>query len=93
MAYVVTLHPKPEIPDDARAAQREALKRLTQAGTLVLVGRFADGDGGMVVLKAGSLDEARESYQQTPLAAGGFITWTIREWEVTGGSALDLVGS
>lgn len=86
MQYVVTLETPPDVSDAARAAQRDALRALTEAGTLLLAGPFTDGLGGMAILRAASLDEARAIYETTPLAATGAVTWAIREWDPRAGT-------
>ncbi len=83
--YVVTLSFTRGAPSpDQRDAQQQFLARLHEEGTLVLAGRFTDErGGGMAVLEAPSLDEARRRYADSPLVAGNVVDWDVREWDVT----------
>jgi len=86
MVYVVTLETPPDVPDDARTAQRDAIKALAEQGTLLLAGPCTDGKGGIAILRAGSIEEARAIYEKTPFAAGGWVKWTMREWDARTGA-------
>jgi uncharacterized protein YciI len=83
--YVVTLaFPRGAPSPEQREAQQEFLARLRDDGTLVYAGRFTDErGGGMAVLEAPSLDEARRRYAESPLVADDVVDWDVREWDVT----------
>lgn len=84
-SYVVTLaFPRGAPSSEQRDAQQEFLRGLKDEGTLVLAGRFTDsGGGGMAVIDAASLDDARQRYSASPLVAAGIIDWDVREWDIT----------
>jgi uncharacterized protein len=87
MVYVVTLETPPEVSAEARTAQREALRDLASEGILLLAGPFTDGRGGMAILRASSLEDARVIYQKTPFGSGGEVKWSVREWDARAGTA------
>jgi uncharacterized protein YciI len=75
-------------PQDAQQAQRQFLTELHDEGTLVAAGRFVDErGGGMSLIRADSLDAARERFGDSPLVTGGHVDWDVREWTVTVGAA------
>lgn len=83
--YVVTLDFKNGPPaEEHRSAQRDFLAGLLEQGTLRAAGAFPDGGGGMSILNAASLDEAREIFSKSPLAGAG-VDWGVREWAVAWG--------
>lgn len=86
MHYVVTLETPPDVPEEAREAQRLAIRALAEQGVLALAGPFTDGLGGMAILRAADLDEATTIYSTTPLAARELVRWTIREWNPRAGT-------
>lgn len=84
-SYVVTLaFPRGAPSSEQRDAQQVFLRRLKDEGTLVLAGRFTDSEGGgMAVIDAASLDDARQRYSDSPLVAAGIVDWDVREWDIT----------
>lgn len=62
------------------------LKRLDQEGLLVLCGPFIDEPGGMVVFRAGSMDEAKKIAQSDPFIQEGYKTYTLRTMEIADAS-------
>ncbi len=85
--FVVSLtFPSGPPPAEARDAQRNFLAGLWREGDLVVAGRFVDDlGGGMSVIKADSLEAARERFGRSPLVEGGHVDWDVREWDVTWG--------
>lgn len=85
--FVVSLtfpHGPPE-PEE-RAKQREFLSGLRDAGLLLLAGLFVDErGGGMSILRADSLEAAKERFAESPLVRAGRVDWDVREWNVTWG--------
>ena len=59
------------------------LKELDRQGRLVLCGPFQDHKGGMVIIKAASLDEARKTAEADPFVQEGVETYDIRIWELS----------
>ncbi len=66
-------------------AHLDYLSRLDRDGKLVLSGPFADRTGGMILVRASSLEEARAIAEADPLVAAGVDTYDLREWRLTGG--------
>ncbi|MBI2519505.1 MAG: hypothetical protein HYV97_03785 [Bdellovibrio sp.] len=56
------------------------LRELELQGQLVLCGPFKDYSGGMVIIKAASLDEAHEIARHDPFVLEGAETFEIRTW-------------
>jgi uncharacterized protein YciI len=72
---------------DERDAQREFLKGLLEEGTLRLAGVFTDErGGGLAILRADSLDDARATYDRSPLVQAGRVDLDVRELNVTWGN-------
>lgn len=78
-------------PDAFEAALRSGLvkeelaysKALVEAGKLVLGGDYEDpAAGGLSLLKAGSLAEARELSELRPFARAGLVRTSVLEWHV-----------
>lgn len=64
-----------------REAHLNYMASLKKEEKLVIAGRFADGQGGGYILKAGSADEAKALADNDPYHSNGARTYTIREWE------------
>lgn len=56
------------------------LKELDREKRLVLCGPFVDHKGGMVIIKAGSMEEARKIAASDPFVLEGAETFEIRTW-------------
>ena len=72
---------------DARARVRPDhlayLRSLFEEGTVVLAGPVGDGSGAMMVLEAGSEEEARRVVQHDPYTAAGVgVDHVLRPWNV-----------
>ena len=72
---------------DARARVRPDhlayLQSLHKKGIVVLAGPVGDGSGAMMVLRAGSEDEARRVMENDPYsAAGAGVDHVLRPWNV-----------
>lgn len=64
-------------------AHVEYLRKLDRDGRLVMCGPFTDFKGGMVIIQAKNLDEARSIANQDPFVIGGVRTFEIRTWELS----------
>lgn len=64
------------------AGHYEFLDRLHSEKRLKMFGPFSDATGGAYVIKAGSLEEAREIGQADPLVFSGSSELTIKEWKL-----------
>ena len=72
---------EPHLPDHLAY-----LDQLDAAGTLVLSGPFTDRTGGMIVVRATSLAEARGIAEADPLVASGVDRYELHEWRITAGN-------
>ena len=61
------------------------LRRLEDAGDLVLSGPFGDRTGGMIMVRAASLAEAQAIAEADPLVASGVDVYELHEWLPTAG--------
>lgn len=73
--------------DSGRATTDTAVKQhiaylrdLAIEGKLVLCGPFTDYNGGMVIVKAASKEEAIATAKRDPFISGNFRTYEIRTW-------------
>ncbi|WP_316274753.1 YciI family protein [Bacillus halotolerans] len=64
------------------AGHYEFLDRLQAEKRLKMFGPFSDATGRAYVIKAGSLEEAREIGQADPLVFSGSSELTIKEWKL-----------
>ena len=71
---------EPHLPDHLAY-----LRDIDAAGKLVLSGPFGDRTGGMIMVRAASLEEARAIAEADPLIARGLDEYDLREWRLTGG--------
>lgn len=80
--YVVTLTRNPEHPrDEALIREHVAfLRGLEREGRLVDAGPFEDGQGGMIILRAESLEAARRIAAADPFISSGYETCEVRTW-------------
>ncbi|HSH77467.1 MAG TPA: YciI family protein [Herpetosiphonaceae bacterium] len=70
---------EPHLPDHLRY-----LQQLEADGLLVLFDPFTDRSGGMIVVRAPSLGDARTVAEAGPLVRQGVDTYDLREWSLTG---------
>lgn len=59
------------------------LRGLEQKGQLALAGPFLDYRGGMVIIRAESMDEARKVAESDPFVNSGLESYEIRTLEVS----------
>lgn len=59
------------------------LAQLDDAGELVLAGPILDRAGGLIVLRAGSLAEARAIAEEDPLVRGQYQTYEVGTWLIS----------
>lgn len=58
------------------------LKELDDNGQLELCGPFTDYDGGMIVIRAASYEEAEEIAQSDPFVSSGTESYEVRTWKL-----------
>ena len=87
--YAVMFSPGPNYPEsgdfsmvDCREAHLDFLDRIQSDGTLVMAGPYLDGEGGMSVYRADSMDAARGIAEQDPCVQAGVLSIEVREWYV-----------
>jgi uncharacterized protein len=56
------------------------LAELDKAGKLILAGPIPERAGGLIVLRTGSLAEARAIAEQDPMVRGGYQTYELGTW-------------
>lgn len=59
------------------------LKNLEDTGQLELCGPFIDHKGGMVIIKAESLDKAKEIAHSDPFVKSGVRSCEVRSWQLS----------
>ena len=80
--YVVMLHRVVEVPRNEALIRAHVawLKGLEARGQLVLAGPFADGSGGMLVLRSASLEAAAALAGEDPFVRAGSARPEVRAW-------------
>ncbi|WP_374373427.1 YciI family protein [Tabrizicola sp.] len=83
--YVALLHPVPGLTADIPAIRAHVawLRSLQAAGSLELADPFADGSGGMVILRAESAAEAEALARSDPFIRLGLRRLELRVWELS----------
>jgi len=78
--YVVELRRRPEVPrsEDLVREHVAYLKLLAARGQLELAGPFEDQGGGLLLLKAGSQEEAEALVAQDPFVLAGSSEPVVR---------------
>jgi uncharacterized protein len=59
------------------------LKDLDKSGKLVMCGPFTDYKGGMVVIKAADINDAKDIAKSDPFVREGFRTYELRTLELS----------
>ena len=82
ICYAIMLNKIPGRETSAETVARhiEHLRRLDDQGKLVLAGPFEDYPGGMVIVRADSLEAARQIAESDPFVSEGVRTFEIRTW-------------
>ena len=81
MKYLVLTLRKPQFDAAFVPAHYNFLQSLRDRGHLEQAGPFTDRSGGAYVIKAASLESARELSHQDPLHIHGCSEVTVREWD------------
>ncbi len=81
--YILTKIPGKVLSEDIIRAHVAHLKRLDAKGVLELCGPFSDNNGGMVILKACSSEDAIEIAESDPFVKEGYETHELRKWEIS----------
>jgi uncharacterized protein len=69
-----------ELNAKVRPAHLSYINDLYKQGKVVMAGPFTDKQGGMVIYKAESLEEARRLAEADPVVTEGARTLELREW-------------
>jgi uncharacterized protein YciI len=81
MLFVATLNiVDQELNAKVRPSHLEYLNKLFLEGKVVMAGPFADKQGGMVIYKASSLEDAKAMAEADPVIVEGARTLELREW-------------
>ncbi|WP_050182109.1 YciI family protein [Domibacillus robiginosus] len=71
-----------------RAQHLDFLNQKRQEGKIFANGRFADEAGGLVIYRAGSLEEVEQIAKQDPYVIQGARGFDIHEWEMVSDAVL-----
>ncbi|GIO07316.1 hypothetical protein J31TS6_33440 [Brevibacillus reuszeri] len=69
-----------ELNAKVRPAHLEYVNDLYKQGIVFMAGPFTDKQGGLVIYKAESLEEARKFAEADPVIVEGARTLELREW-------------
>jgi uncharacterized protein len=80
--YVIFLHGIPERPLSPEVVNLHAahLAELDDSGKLVMAGPLPERSGGLIVLRTGSMAEAKGIAEEDPLVRGGYQTYELCSW-------------
>ena len=80
--YVILINRQIDYSFDVIKKHVEHLKRLNKSDQLVLCGPFTDYDGGIVIIKTESIEEAKIIAESDPFITEGFSTYELRTLEL-----------
>ena len=83
MKYLVLTIRKPQFDDSVIPAHYAFLQSLRDRGMLEQAGPFTDRSGGAYVIRADTLESARETAAQDPLHIQDCSDVTVREWNAS----------
>ena len=80
--YVIMLNRIPGCETSTETIARHIghIRRLDDLGVLVMAGPFEDYPGGMVIVRADSLESARRIAESDPFISEGVRTFELRTW-------------
>src|ERR1700733_13055762 len=80
--HLIFLNGIPGRPLSSEAVNLHAahLEKLDKDGKLVLAGPIPERAGGLIVLRTGSLAEARAIAEEDPMIRGGYQTYELGTW-------------
>jgi uncharacterized protein len=80
--YVIFLHGVPERPLSPEVVNLHAahLAELDDSGKLVMPGPLPERSGGLIVLRTGSVAEAKAIADEDPLVHGAYQTYELGVW-------------
>ena len=81
--YVYLINRNKNYTFDVIKKHVEHLIKLDNNGQLVLCGPFTDYDGGMIIIKAESIEEAKIIAESDPFITDGFSTYELRTLEIS----------
>jgi hypothetical protein len=70
-----------ELNAKIRPAHLEYIDKLFKEEKVVMAGPFADGQGGMIIYRTDSWEEAKQLAEADPVVAQGARTLDLREWK------------
>lgn len=82
--YLVLVMRTPRFDETVLEPHGRFLAELREKGVLQESGRFTDGTGGAYIVRADSLEQAREIVYADPVHTTGASELTVYEWEITG---------
>ncbi len=80
--YVILINRQKDYTIDVVKKHVEHLKRLDENGQLVLCGPFINYNGGMIIIKAKSVEDGKMIAESDPFIADGFSTFELRTLEL-----------
>jgi len=81
-AYLMSHADKSKFSPELVKAHIEHCRKLDDAGRFVIGGPFLNYKGGMVAVRAASLEEAKAVAESDPFISSGFETYELRKWEL-----------
>ncbi|GGF84135.1 hypothetical protein GCM10010912_31700 [Paenibacillus albidus] len=96
ICYVILLSPTEQDRRDMEIIRAHVrhLQELDRQGRLILCGPFDDAPGGMVIIRAASLEEAVSIAESDPYVSTGIRSYVLRTWCLSheGNGHLGIVG-
>lgn len=81
--YVILINKQKDYNLESIQRHVEHLKKLHESSKLVLCGPFQDYDGGIVIINADSIQEAKDIAESDPFISEGYSTYELRTLELS----------
>ena len=81
--YILKRLPGSELGEGVVKAHVAHIRRLESDGILDMCGPFSDGEGGMVILKGCSFEQAWDAAESDPFVLEGLETFDLRKWDLS----------
>lgn len=83
--YVIllTLNPGKSLDEELISGHVAHLRELDRLGHLVMCGPFSDYKGGMIVIEADTIEQARQIAERDPFVKSGAENYELRTWKIS----------
>lgn len=82
--YVLEMTSFVKMPgDEIKKKHRAYLRKMVDAGKLMLAGRMVDNTGSLLLWNATNIEEAKKLASDDPYFKEGYTTFFLKGWDIT----------